>query len=124
MSKNTKKALKLFFDEKAPLHAAMDKYEKSMNEIDQLIATKCEVSFTPRAEIFNLYHIEGLLVAYQIGILSANRRAKKLIKTSMECDIHKTKQLYLRECINSTQEWCNLFFSNGPYRLHKGYFEK
>lgn len=101
MSKNIKKTLKLFFDDKAPLHAAMEKYQKCMNDIDELISTKCRVSFTSRAEIFNLYHIEGLLVAYQIGILSANRRAKTLIQTSIECDIHKTKQLYLRECINS-----------------------
>lgn len=110
MSKNVKKTMKLFFDEKAPLHAALEKYEKSGSEIDEMIKSRCRVSYSKRAELMAYYHIEGLLVSYQLGILSANERTLTLIHVSKECDIHKTNQLYLRECTNSKNIFSFFFF--------------
>lgn len=101
MPKNIQKSLQLFFEDKPPLHAAMDKYEKIKGEYDQFIEEKQKENFQNKSEILTFYYIEALLIEYQIAMISITQRTKKLISVSKECDIHKTNQLYLRECINS-----------------------
>ena len=123
VSRSIIQSLKLFFEEQTPLFAAVDEYRKVSEQIDVLIARKTNSSFVSRTEKFYQYYIESLLIEYEIGILSANRRIKDFIKFSHSYDIHKTNQLYIKECAYCKIEFKGSVAQFGPFAEFSDYQE-